>query len=144
MDNSTIIYDPAFGLFTVKCDNCNNVFAAENLKCVCECTTGKLQLDIDKMLNNIYNYILSDNDKALDIIVDVFWHLHNKYDIMNDIMDRIDVTKLNGTCIISFLMMTANFTNKLSNRKSFCERAIIHLKNIGDSDTLEDVYRYIK
>ena len=83
------------GLFTVICDSCGITFKAENLKCSCGLSKGTLNLNIDEMLSRIYALHASDNiDDAADIIFEVYYHLHDKFHIMNNILEKVDESKL--------------------------------------------------
>lgn len=138
--------DSSPGLFTVKCNACSKTFPAEAGQCECGSSKGELILDIDKMLESIYSFHSQDKvDEALDIIFDVYWNLYNKFDIMNDILAKIDVTKIGNSIIVGFLMQTFKYIKQVPNHLPFCDRAAAQMKAMGADDKkihdLVDNYR---
>lgn len=124
--------DPSQGLFTVECEACKTVFPAENGKCSCGLAKGKLMLDIDKMLGSIYELQTQDKSRqALDIIFDVFWQLHTKFDLMNEILTKADVTKLDETLMVGFMVQTFKYIKQVPAHLDFCNRAEAQLRVVG-------------
>lgn len=123
---------PADGLFTVNCSNCCKLYPAENRICVCGDNKGELNLDIDKMLNKVYELTaLNKIDRAIDIVLDVFWDLYNKFDIMNNILKQTDVSKLNAEVLVSFLTQTFKYAEQVPEHNLFCDRVANRLRETG-------------
>lgn len=140
-----IMSNPSDGLFTVLCE-CGVEFPAENNQCSCGKHIGELKLNIDEMLNKIY--LLSEKneaDDALDIVFDVYWNLHNMFPIMNDILSKIDISKLNGSILVGFMAQTFKYIDQVPNHLPFCDRAAARMTEMGYDDqrihNLVDPYR---
>lgn len=127
--------DYSDGLFTVSC-TCGLIFKAENLQCTCGLTNGTLHLDINKMLDRIYN---NSTNHALATIYDTFDHLYHRFDLMNQILDQINLSKINSTIIIAFLVSTFKYIEQVPNHLIFLEKAKIRLKELNLSD--DHIYR---
>ena len=126
--------DPSAGLFTVTCDACKTVFPAENMKCSCGAQKGELKLDVDKMLNRIYEQIVTNEKRSrdgVDVVFDVFWNLHAKWDIMNEILTKADVSKLNENLLVAFMVQTFKYIKQVPAHTNFCDRAEIRLRELG-------------
>ncbi len=139
---------PSDGLFTVACDNCKNVFPAEDGKCSCGAVKGELKLDIPQFLNRVYSLVEDEskpNAAGLDVVFDVFWQLYNKWDIMNDIMGQVDVNRLNETLMVGFMVQTFKYIKVVPNHLTFCDKAAVRMKELGLDDKrihdLVDRYR---
>lgn len=133
--------DPSAGLFTVECDGCKTVFPAENRKCTCGAHKGELKLNVDEMLRRVYAKC-ADEEKAdgLDIVFDVFWNLHDKWDIMNEILTKADVSKLNESLMVGFMVQTFKYINKVPAHLDFCDRSAARMKELGLTDEkIEDL-----
>lgn len=133
--------DPSAGLFTVTCDSCQTVFPAENRKCSCGLSKGPLKLDIDKMLNRIYEQVASgDKRDGIDVVFDVFWNLHDKWDVMNEILNKADVSKLNESLMVGFMVQTFKYIKQVPAHLDFCDRSAARMKELGLSDKeIEDL-----
>lgn len=133
--------DLSAGLFTVVCDDCQNVFPAEDGKCTCGLAKGKLQLDIDKMLNRVYDkHVQGKEAGAIDVIFEVFWQLHNKWDIMNEILIKADVSKLDGSLLVGFMVQTFKYIKQVPAHLDFCDRAAARMKEMGyDDERIHDL-----
>jgi len=130
---------PSDGLFIVECEGCKSVFPAENGKCFCGLIKGKLLLDIDKMLDRVYNLHASDkDDAALDVVFDVFWQLHAKFDIMNNILSKVDLTKIDESIMVGFMVQTFKYSKQVPEHTAFCNKVAARMKEIGRSD--EDIH----
>ncbi len=126
------------GLFTVTCDVCRGLFPAENGACECGVNKGELNLDIDKMLNRVYELVAANKiDPAIDIVFDVFWQLYNKFDIMNNILDKVNMSKLDSNLLVAFLTQTFKYAEQISNHNIFCDKAANRLREMGyDEDKI--------
>lgn len=138
--------DPSGGLFTVECSACKTIFPAENGKCSCGEMKGELKLDIDSMLNKVYDLHAKDEDsRAMDVIFDTFWQLYDKYDIMSDILAKTDVSKVDGGLLVGFMVQTFKYIKKVPAHLDFCDRAAARMKDLGYDDKrihdLVDRYR---
>lgn len=138
--------DPSVGLFTVDCESCGKSFPAENGKCECGLSKGKLNLDVDKMLNRVYELQANNKqDRAMDVVFDVYWNLYDKFDIMNDILAKADVSKLDGALMVGFMTQTFKYIKQVPNHIPFCDRAAARMKEMGYDDKkihdLVDRYR---
>lgn len=133
--------DPSAGLFTVTCEACKNVFPAEDRKCSCGLSKGELKLDIDKMLNRIYEKCASGKRAdGLDTVFDVFWNLHAKWDLMNEILTKADVTKLNESLMVGFMVQTFKYIKQVPAHLEFCDRAEAQMRVLGKSEEeIEDL-----
>lgn len=127
--------NPSDGLFTIIC-KCGCIFPAEDGKCSsCQETLGDLCLDVDKMLNRIYE--LNSTGKpisAIDVVCDVYWHLFDKFDIMNNILEKVDVNKLAPSVLTAFLMQTFKYIKQVPNHLIFCDRVEAKLREDGESE----------
>jgi hypothetical protein len=132
---------PSDGLFTVTCETCHNVFPAEDRACSCGQSKGELKLDIDKMLNRIYEKKESGRKAdGIDVIFDVFWNLHAKWDMMNEILTKADVSRLNESLMVAFMVQTFKYIKKVPAHLEFCDRAAARMKELGLSDKeIEDL-----
>lgn len=131
--------DPSAGLFTVTCDGCQKIFAAEDGKCSCGLVKGKLQIDIDKMLNRIYDLHAVDKDShALDVVFDVFWQLHTKFDIMSEILSKVDLTKIDEGIMVGFMVQTFKYSKQVTSHVEFCHKVAARMREIGRSE--EDIH----
>lgn len=127
--------DPAAGLFTVDCE-CGTTFVVEDIVCPsCKRMKGKLKLNIEEMLNRVYDlYIQDKDDRAMDVIFDVFWNLYNNFDIMNDILTKVDLTKIDEGLMLGFMTNTFKYSNQVSAYTEFCARVIARMRKIGRSE----------
>ncbi len=137
---------PSDGLFVVVCDNCKTSFPAEAGKCSCGTVKGELKLDIDKMLNRVYDlHAEGKHAHAMDVVFDVYWNLYNKWDIMNEILTKADVSKLDGGLLVGFMVQTFKYIKKVPAHLDFCDRAAARMKEMGYDDKrihdLVDRYR---
>lgn len=122
------------GLFTVDCD-CGKTFPAEDGKCSCGLSKGKLHLDIDKMLEKIYQYHADGKqDSAMDVVFDVYWQLYNMFDVMNDILAKVDVSKLDGAILVGFMTQTFKYIKQVPNHLDFCDRVAARMRELGYDD----------
>jgi hypothetical protein len=127
--------EPSDGLFTVKCDSCKTVFPAEAGKCPCGAAKGTLQLDIDKMFNRIYELVdQKKKAEAIDVVFDVFWQLHDKFDMMNDILSKADVMKLDISLMVCLLTQTFKYDKQVPNHVVFCKRVEDRARELGESE----------
>lgn len=125
--------DLSDGLFTVKCD-CGETFRPEDEGVVVYHKDHKheLLLDVEKMLERAYN--AESRDKAIDVIFDVYYHLYNRFDLMNEILKNIDVNKLDGGMICSILTQTFRYIPQVPEHMVFYEKCKIRLKDLGYPD----------
>lgn len=131
--------DPSGGLFIVECESRKSVFPAENGKCFCGLAKGKLLLDIDKMLSRVYDYHTADeDDRALDVVFDVFWQLHTKFDVMSDILSKVDMTKIDEGIMVAFMVQTFKYSKQVSSHVEFCNRVAARMREIGRTE--EDIH----
>ena len=121
------------GLFTVKCD-CGIEFPAEAGTCPCGKKKGDLQLDIDQFLDRVYKTIEKNDHEAMDLVFDVFWQLYDKFNIMNDILAKVDVSKLNPTLMVGFLSQTFRYDMHIPNHEKFCQRVEFRLRELGEPE----------
>lgn len=138
--------NPSEGLFTVLCE-CGTIFPAEVGACdICKTSKGELKLNIDKMLDRVYELHTQDKDsRAMDVVFDTFWQLYDKYDIMNDIMGRVDMLKIDEGLMVGFMVQTFKYVKKIPNHAVFCDRAAARMRELGADDKrvhdLVDHYR---
>lgn len=121
------------GLFTVKCE-CGIEFPAENNQCSCGKTKGDLKLDVPKFLNRVYCMQDIKNAATIDVIFETFWQLYDKFDIMNDILDKADVNVLNSTMMIAFLTQTFRYDMHVPNHTIFCGKVEARLRETGEPE----------
>ncbi|HVI39146.1 MAG TPA: hypothetical protein VM577_00665 [Anaerovoracaceae bacterium] len=130
------------GLFTVIC-KCGNTFFAEDLKCVCGHAQGRLKFDAQKMLARLYDLSAAKEiDKAHDLIVDVFWNLATMYEEMNDILGRVDVSKLEPSIMVGILVQTFKYDKQVPNHIVLLQKVEEKLKELGRSE--EEVNKTLK
>jgi hypothetical protein len=137
---------PSDGLFTIECNTCKSVFKAEDKACACGNVEGDLKLDIDQMLNRIYDLHAAGKQSAsIDVVFDVYWNLYKRFDIMNEILSKTDVSKLDGGLLVSFLAQTFKYIDQVPAHIDFCDRAAARMKDMGYDDKrihdLVDRYR---
>lgn len=107
----------------------------ENTHCECGSTKGELHLDIDKMLNRVYELTAANKiDRAIDVVFDVFWQLHDKFEIMNSILDKANLSKLDSNLIVGFLVQTFKYIEQVPNHFSFADKAQTRLLELGFSE----------
>lgn len=127
------------GLFTIKC-KCETVFSPEiTRECPsCNLISGDLILDIDKFYDKIYGLGKTD---AIDVIFDVFHNLWNRYDIMNDILEKADTSKMSGGVMCSFLTNTFKYSEQVPNHKVFFQK--VHDEYVKRGETPERIKRIL-
>jgi hypothetical protein len=127
--------DLSDGLFTVKCD-CGVEFPAENGKCSCGNKGGELRLDVDQFLNRVYSLQKrkKDEGEGLDLVFDVFWQLYDRFDIMNDILAKLDVTQIDTTLMVGFITQTFKYDKQVTNHAGLCDRIEARLRELGESE----------
>lgn len=138
--------NPSEKLFTVECDACKNIFFAEDMKCSCGEQKGQLRLDVDAFLERVYAKLADGkDDRAMDVVFDTFWQLYDKFDIMNEIMAKADVSKLDGGLLVGFMTQTFKYIAQVPAHLDFCDRAAARMKDLGYDDkrihNLVDRYR---
>lgn len=127
--------DVCKGLFTVDCEYCSKTFAIEDAYCVCGFSKGEIQLNIELFLERVYS-LASDDFLAMDLIFYVYYHLYDKFDVMNDVLSKIDTSKLNDVLLIGFMTHTFKYINKVPNHVIFCDKAAVRMKEMGHDDDL--------
>lgn len=134
-------YGDPEGLFTVAC-KCGVEFPAEDGKCSCGLSQGELKLNVDLMLDKIYRFHQADQDpRAIDVIFNTFWHLYKKFDLMNEILTKVDVDKLDEGLMVSLMVQTFRYAKQIPAHALFCNRVVVKLKEIGIPD--EEVYELV-
>lgn len=134
--------DISDGLFTVTC-KCGNIFPAEDLGCVCGAKFGELKLDIEKTLTRLYDLSAAKEiDKGHDLIVDVFWNLAFMHNIMNDILGQLDISKLEPSLMIGFLVQTFKYDKQIPNHIILFEKVENKLKELGRGE--EEINKTLK
>ena len=123
--------DPTNKLFTIQC-KCGNCFPAEEGKCSCGNATGDLKLDVDQFLSRIY--AAPDEDSSMDIVYNTFYHLHNRFDIMNDILIKIDVSKISPCMMCAFLTQTFKYIKQVPNHLIFLANCENRLREMNFSE----------
>ncbi len=136
---------PSDGLFTIKCQ-CGQTFPAEKGACFCGEKKGDLTLDVDGFLNRVYYFMKEDSaDEAADVVYDVFFNLYTHFDIMNEIMEKADVNKLDSHLMLTFMVQTFKYIKQVPNHLDFCDRAAARMKELNFDDKrihdLVDRYR---
>jgi hypothetical protein len=93
------------------------------------------------MLNRIYERCASGKRAdGLDIVFDVFWNLHAKWDLMNEILTKADVTKLNESLMVGFMVQTFKYIKQVPAHLEFCDRAEAQMRILGKSEEeIEDL-----
>lgn len=138
---------PSDGLFTVVCERCSTVFPAEAGKCnSCGERKGDLKLDIDQMLKRVYDFMAdAREDEAADVVFDVFYNLYSKFDLMSEVLSKVDVSKLNSHLMLAFMVQTFRYAKQVPSHLDFCDRCAKEMKNQGMEDarihSLVDRYR---
>lgn len=138
---------PSDGLFTVVCERCSTIFPAEVGKCTsCGERKGNLKLDIDQMLNRVYDALSKgEEDDAADIVFDVFYNLYSRFDLMSDVLAKVDVAKLNSHLMLAFMVQTFRYIKQVPSHLDFCDRCAKEMKKQGMEDarihSLVDRYR---
>lgn len=127
--------EPSDGLFTIKCE-CGVIYRAENRKCTCEKTQGELNFNVPRFLTRLY--ALSDEgeksgktDKGIDLIFDVFFNLHDRFDIMNEILGQVDVNKLTSSPLYSMMSRTFKYSPQIPNHIGFVDRVEARYRELG-------------
>jgi hypothetical protein len=81
----------------------------------------------------------------MDVVFDVYWNLYDKFDIMNNILAKADVSKLDGGLLVGFMTQTFKYIKQVPNHVPFCDRAAARMKEMGYDDKrihdLVDRYR---
>lgn len=85
------------------------------------------------MLERLYS-ISHSRAKALDFIFDIYWHLYDKYEIMNEILDKVDISKLDGSLLCGFMSQTFKYSEQVPNHIEFCRKSEIRLKELNYSE----------
>lgn len=134
------------GLFQLTCE-CNNIYAPELKNCsACGKDTRfqkALHLDNAKFFERMFTLQNSGKkDDAMDVLFDVFWQLHSRFDIMNNILADIPLSKIDGGLIVGVMSNTFAYKHKLSNFVDFCNRVAVRLKELGSSE--EEVTSYMR
>lgn len=124
-------------LFTIICQ-CDNSYAAELEKCPnCQLSIREkknLLFDIPIFLDKIYTHQQLDKQDTVDLVFDVYYHLYNRFDLMIEIYNQIDITKISSTLMVSFLCQTFKYIKQVPNHLIFLEQAKNQLRKNGDSE----------
>jgi hypothetical protein len=127
--------DPGFGLFTITC-RCGTTFPVEDIVCpTCQQMSGELKLDIAQFLDRTYR--LSEegrDDRALDVIFDVFWNLHDHFDVMNDILGQLDFNRLNSSLMVGLMVQTFKYAKQVPNHRMLCDKSEACMRERGADD----------
>lgn len=123
------------GLFQLTCQ-CDNVYAPELGKCpACDLGTPHqkaMNFDYNKFFERIIGF--QDQGKkadALDVLFDVFWQLHSRFDVMDKICSDIPVNRITGTLIVGVMSNCFKYKHKLPNFVDFCNRSAARLRELG-------------
>lgn len=103
-------------------------------------------MNINKFLESIYSLIAQAKiDEALDTIFGFFNDLRDQFSIMNEILIKLDVDKLNEDILVGFLVQTFKYVAKVPEHLSFCDRAELRLTQLGlsnkEAQNLVGLYR---
>ncbi len=134
------------GLFALTCE-CDTIYAPELKKCP-SCGKGTqfqkhLELKYDLFFEKVYS-LLENKKRAdgIDLVYDVFFELYNRFDIMNDILSKIDTSKLTGGVLVSLMSQTFKYRHDIPAHTDYCNRAAVRLRELGSSE--KEIDRYMK
>lgn len=92
--------------------------------------------NVDGFLNKIYQLSLRKlEDSALDVMFDAFYNLWNRFDLMIEILDKVDITKLTDSVMTGFLVCTFKYSLQLSNYYNFFNKVSQELINRGKPES---------
>jgi hypothetical protein len=122
--------------FTLVCV-CDTEFCpADTKECpACHKMQGKdMRFDTDGFLARIYEHCAADRaDHALDVAFDAYFNFWNRFDIMGDIYNKIDVTKLDIAVMIGFLTQTSKYSSRLPEHKVFFKQVAEDMLRRGET-----------
>ena len=133
------------GLFQLTCV-CDNVYAPELGKCP-SCGKGtmhqkKLELDYQKFFDKMI--ALQEAGKksgAMDVLMDVFWQLWSRYDIMDKILTDLPLDKVHNSIMIGCMSNTFKYKPQLPNFVDFCNRSFDVMRSRGKDEKELETYR---
>lgn len=114
-----------FFIFTCEC---NTEYSPAQTKTCPVCSKShvshkELKFDTQGFLERVLRF---QNEKrtdcALDLILDAFHNFWNKYDLMTDILQRIDVKNFKNGILVGFLMCTFKFSESLPEHAIFFKK----------------------
>lgn len=88
-------------------------------------------------LAQLYGLFAADKRTAgLDLIFDTFdsWLEEGKFDLMNEVHDQVDLTKIPTSAMVSLLVQTFKYDMKVSNHAALVIRIETYLRDSGESE----------
>lgn len=114
------------GLFRLVCA-CEMIYAPESYDNCPACGAGRpahkeMLLDIDKFYERVFSLQDKNVDSAMDVIMDVFSNLWDKYDLMDKILEKGEVSKMTGSVMCGILTNTFKYSEQVPNHKIFFQK----------------------
>lgn len=95
-------------------------------------------MDVDKFLQEVYDLCASGpRTKALDLVYDTMCMRpleEMPYELMNEIQGKVDVTKLEYSVIIAFLMQTFKYDSVVPNHIVLYKKAESYFRDKGETE----------
>jgi hypothetical protein len=89
---------------------------------------------IDKIIKDLESFSENDSRQACDYMFDDFPIIERHFNSVNEILDELDVTKLNSQLLYNIVWFTSNYINQLSNYRSFYKKVIAEAERRGYSE----------
>lgn len=126
-----------YGLYTLVCECDTSYDPEQNTDCP-GCHKAFMfhkdfLFDTDKFLNLVASFKDND-DHAMDIIFDVYYQLHDKFHIMNDICNKIDVNKYDLSILIGFTVQTFKYSDQVLGHELLCNRIAQKMRDDGEPE----------
>lgn len=128
---------------------CNEIYSpAQSKECpLCKKSSRfhkELVFDCDGFINRITELSSNENGigSAIGLTMDAFWQLWDKYNIMTDILQKIDVNKLHTTILISILTCTFKYSKNLPEHIIFFKK--VYDKMVANGESKKSVRATLK
>lgn len=131
-------------LFKTICE-CDFIYLSKLQKCPkCE-KSIRFQKDIIFDYSKFFEYVIelqNKTNKCIDLIMDVFFNLWDRFDIMNNILKDFPINQSSTSMLISVMMNTFKYSNKIPVYLEFCDKSFDRMKGLGVSE--EQISKYKK
>lgn len=126
-----------YGFYTLTCECDMSYNPEENDNCP-NCHKEhmfhtKFEFSVDKFLETVYS-LNENHDKALDVVFDAYWQIYDKFDVMNEIAGKIDVTKLDLSVLVGFLTQTFPYIKQVPNHMELVTKIEQKMRDAGETE----------
>lgn len=125
--------------FTLTC-TCGNEYCPEVKQACTKCDLATsfsvgMKFDVDSFLSALYDYISnSKNEDALDVALDAYFNFWNRFDIMDEIYQKVDLKRISKSLMICMLAETRKYSSRFPGHAMFFEKAREELARRGEDE----------